>query len=135
KQEVLTGFVLGFPAALFEKVAQIGQGLPRACHHNRMALSHFQTYFAIRSVSRLTVAPNCLKPSVVLASVWGMSATLKRSAATSTTVKLTPSTATEPFDTICAANSGGQVNQTVSQSPDRRRSAIRPIPSMWPCTR
>src|SRR5262245_44428173 len=86
------------------------------------------------SVSRLTVAPGCLKPSVVTSSVCGIRATLKRSAATSTTVRLTPSTATDPLATICAASSGGQANQTVSQSPCGSRSATRPTPSTWPWT-
>ena len=78
---------------------------------------HFQTYFASRSVSRLTGAPTSLKPRVVCSSVCGISATLNRSLSTSTSVRLTPSTATDPLLTICAASSAGQANQTVSHSP------------------
>jgi hypothetical protein len=40
-----------------------------------------------------------LSPSVVTRAVWGMSATVKPSSSTSTTVRLTPSTAIEPFST------------------------------------
>src|SRR5438093_5854903 len=61
---------------------------------------HFQTYFAKRSVSRFTLVPGCLNPRVVLVRVCGISATLNRSLLTSTSVRLTPSTATDPLGTI-----------------------------------
>ena len=44
----------------------------------------------------LTASPGCLNPSVVTVSVCGIRATLNRSASTSTSVRLTPSTATDP---------------------------------------
>src|SRR5262249_58888558 len=110
--------VVRHDAAFLEEVAKVRLGLSGGCHCGGGRFSrYFQTYLARTSVSRLTVAPGCLKPSVVTSSVCGIRATLKRSAATSTTVRLTPSTATDPLATICAASSGGQANQTVSQSP------------------
>jgi phosphatidate cytidylyltransferase len=47
---------------------------------------------------------------VVLASVWGISATLNSAGVTSTSVRLTPSTATEPLLAICATRASGAAN-------------------------
>src|SRR5258708_4851226 len=78
---------------------------------------HFQTYLARMSVSKLTVAPLGLKPRVVSAKVCGINATLNRSSATSTKVRLIPSTVMDPLGTIWAANGPEQETQTRSQSP------------------
>ena len=59
------------------------------------------TYLNTRSVSRFTGASTSRRPSVVLASVCGMRATANAVWLTSTTVRLTPSIATEPFGAIC----------------------------------
>ncbi len=59
----------------------------------------FSTYLAIRSTSRLTARPGAARPSVVRSSVSGMSDTAKPRWSTSVTVRLTPSTAIEPFST------------------------------------
>ena len=57
------------------------------------------------------------EPSVVESSVWGISITLNRSASTLTSVRLTPSTAIDPFGTICAASAAGQRNAMKTHSP------------------
>src|SRR5262249_14137638 len=78
---------------------------------------HLKTYLASKSVSRFTAEPGRLNPNVVRSRVWGIRATLKLSVVTSTRVRLTPSTATDPLGTIWAASSAGQENQTSSHSP------------------
>src|SRR5207247_718534 len=57
------------------------------------------TYLAIMSTSRFTRSPADLRPKVVTAAVWGMTATVKPSSRTSTTVRLHPSTVMDPFTT------------------------------------
>src|SRR5439155_3975635 len=57
------------------------------------------TYFASTSTSRFTGSPGSTRPSVVTSSVCGIRATVKRWSSTAATVRLTPSTATEPFST------------------------------------
>ena len=66
-------------------------------------------------------SPTGLEPSVVAASVCGIRATLKRSGVTSTSVRLTPSTATEPFDTIGASKFAGRRTRS---SPTRPAAAL-----------
>src|SRR5262249_43608185 len=61
--------------------------------------SRRSTYLAIRSASRLTAAPLSLCPRVVTARVCGMTATSKLSSPRAATVRLIPSTATDPFAT------------------------------------
>src|SRR5207244_3949482 len=125
-------FVLEADAALLEERAQVGQRLPGRRWHQRYwvrgqgpapsrSWRYFQTYFASSSVSRLTADPGPLKPSVVCSNVCGIRATEKRSRSTSTTVRLMPSTATEPLGTIWAASSCGQRNQTVTHAPSVSR--------------
>src|SRR5205085_11638339 len=57
------------------------------------------TYFASTSTSRFTGSPGPARPSVVTASVCGIRATVNRRSSTAATVRLTPSTATDPFST------------------------------------
>src|SRR5450759_4056925 len=64
-------------------------------------------YFASMSASTLTGAPMGLAFSVVLSSVWGMTAAVKPSAVTSATVSEIPSIATEPFGTSKADTVSG----------------------------
>ena len=59
----------------------------------------------------------------------GIRATLNCSACTSTSVRLIPSTATDPFGTIRCANSGGTRNHMVIHSPSRTISSTTPVPS------
>ena len=64
--------------------------------------SSLSTYLAIMSASRLTASPGCLWPSVVRSSVSGIRLTSSQAAAGAggaETVRLMPSTATEPFST------------------------------------
>src|SRR6185436_194646 len=67
----------------------------------RRALAHrsssFSTCFAITSTSRLTGRPGLPLPSVVRSRVSGISETENPVSSTSVTVRLTPSTVTEPF--------------------------------------
>ena len=64
-----------------------------------------------------------------------MRATLKLVASTSTTVRLTPSIATDPFAAIWASREAGAVNRQVLHSPSSWREASHPRPSTWPVTR
>src|SRR5207249_2354388 len=57
------------------------------------------TYFASTSTSTFTGSPRSARPSVVTSSVCGTSATVKRVPSSAATVRLTPSTATDPFST------------------------------------
>src|SRR6185295_11720764 len=57
------------------------------------------TYLARTSTSRWTRSPGARLPSVVASNVCGMSATSKLSDPRAETVRLTPSTVTEPFST------------------------------------
>ena len=59
----------------------------------------FSTYLATTSTSRLTGAPGSAAPSVVRASVSGISDTENQSSPTPTTVSDTPLTAIDPFST------------------------------------
>ena len=55
----------------------------------------------------VTLSPTCNGPRVVTANVNGIRATLNRSGSLSTIVKLTPSTAIEPFGARNGASRGG----------------------------
>src|SRR6202011_173784 len=55
------------------------------------------TYLATTSVSRVTPSPGWRVPGVVTASVCGINATSKLSSSTAVTVRLIPSTVTDPF--------------------------------------
>src|SRR5262249_21451533 len=129
-EEVLPELVLGPDAALLEEVAQVRERLPLRGGHVAhgfccWASRHFQTYFARMSVSRFTVSRGRLRPSVGWSGVWGIGATLKPPAVTSTSVRLTPSTATDPLGTICAASSAGHENHTPSHGPSGTRRSMR----------
>ena len=93
------------------------------------------TYLARTSVSRFTRSPILRRPSVVTASVCGIRATLKRSSSTSTSVRLTPSTATEPLLAIWRVSAGGTRNHIVHQSASSMRRSTVPTASMWPVTK
>src|SRR5690606_10935892 len=75
----------------------VGQLLDGGEFGHRVAPSMRSTYLAITSTSMLTRSPGWRVPSVVTANVCGMRATSKPESVTPATVRLTPSTATEPF--------------------------------------
>src|SRR5262249_35229312 len=105
------------------------------------APSSRSTYFARTSTSRLTGSPTVVPPSVVSASVVGISPTSNQPGPTAVTVRLPPSTATEPFSATSRASSAGSPNRTCSHGcwppgsePPPCRARSMPVPSTWPCT-
>src|SRR6185312_453604 len=95
----------------------------------------FSTYFASTSTSRLTVRPGTAEPRLVRSRVSGIRETLSDSASTALTVRLTPSTAIDPFSTTYRSRSGAAAIRTTRAKPSSRTSAIVPSPSTWPCTK
>ena len=80
----------------------------------------------------LTGSPTARTPRVVTDSVCGISITLKVSGVTVTSVRLTPSIATEPLPTICRSKGAG-VRKTMSiHSPERRIASTVATPSTCP---
>ena len=75
------------------------------------------------------------QPRLVHARVCGIIFTPKRFCATSLTVRLTPSSATEPFGAIKGISSSGASKTNRTNSASGRRSTIRAMPSTWPKTR
>src|SRR5262249_42345385 len=78
--------------------------LDRAERHRQIpsreiGVSNRSTYLARRSTSMLTGASASLCPSVVTASVWGITATSTAASPTAATVRLIPSPAIDPFST------------------------------------
>ena len=110
-QEILTQPALGRDPALGEQVPEVRLGLSTASGRGDQIRQDaavvnlfifrksFCTCLARMSVSMLTRSPGRIVPSVVTARVWGMSMTEKASGPTSTSVRLTPSTAIEPLGT------------------------------------
>src|SRR5207302_553559 len=98
------------------------------------AASSRSTYLARTSASRFTIAPGRTMPSVVTAHVWGIRHTVNRSPAVPATVRLTPSTATDPLSTMYRATGAGASISIHQSSPRRSRPVMRPTPSTWPCT-
>ena len=83
----------------------------------------------------LTRSPGRMMPSVVIASVWGMSMTEKASGQTSTSVRLTPSTAIDPLDTRRGVQAGSMPKARNSHSPSCRRSRSVAVVSICPWTK
>ena len=81
-----------------EVVLRVGEADPvqRLEPHRAASLS---TYFATTSTSRFTSSPSATPPSVVTSRVCGMSATVNELSPRPAIVRLTPSTAMEPFST------------------------------------
>ena len=69
-----------------------------------------------------TRSPGLSSPRVVTARVWGMSMTENPSDQTSTSVRLTPSTAIDPLETSKRVQEGSSVKARNSHSPSCRRS-------------
>src|SRR5256885_4942793 len=75
------------------------------------------TYLPIRSVSRLTLSPTLRARKLVCRKVNGMIAVEKPSLLQSLTVRLMPSTATDPFDTRKDARRAGARKVKIVNSP------------------
>src|SRR4030066_2494385 len=97
--------------------------------------SQLYTYFPPMSHSRLTNPPPRRPPRFVPSSVRGMSSTSKVDGPSEATVRLTPSTATDPLGTRKGRRAVGK--ETVSLFPGGREVALRtfPTPPTWPLTR
>src|SRR5438128_1406470 len=83
---------------------ELSSGL-RGHRGSPLTLSTRSTYFPITSISRLTLRPGLRAPRVVRSSVCGISMISKAPASRAATVRLTPSTATEPWGMSRGANS------------------------------
>src|SRR5262249_18022629 len=103
ERDVLVGCVLpAIRATRSARSARSGRSWLRVRHGRAPPGSRRSTYLAITSTSMLTLSPTAALPRVVLASVSGIRLTSNQLAASSSgltadTVRLTPSTATEPF--------------------------------------
>src|SRR5439155_11269306 len=78
-------------------VPPLAQQEPLGAQLGHVRVVSFSTYFASTSASRLTRPPGSSRPSVVTASVCGISATAKPLWSVAATVRLVPWTAIEPF--------------------------------------
>src|SRR5438552_1970273 len=107
-----------------------------AAHHAPFTASDRCTYLPITSVSMLTARPAASRPSVVTASVCGISITSKAASSSDATVRLTPSTATEPWG-ISSGASPRSRKAILTRAVDSTRvtASTVPVPSTWPRTR
>src|SRR5208337_4407692 len=140
-EEILSHAVPGRDTPLGEEAAQVRLGLTNR-HREAPRLretphfpSSLATCLARMSVSMLTRSPGLSNPSVVTARVCGMSMTEKPSVQTSTSVRLTPSTAIDPLGTSSPIQAGSRVNARNSHSPSDRRSLSTAVASMCPWTK
>src|SRR6185369_4130093 len=93
-------------------------------------------YLPITSISRLTVWPGASVPNVVTASVCGITITSNACRSSAATVRLTPSTATDPCGTSSGASAGpGSSIRTRAVDSTRVTRSTVPMPSTWPRTR
>src|SRR6267142_1478344 len=93
-------------------------------------------YLPITSTSRFVACPGVSRPSVVTASVCGISITSKLKSANAATVRLTPSTATDPWGISSGSSSRpGSVIRTRAVDSTRVTASTVPTPSTWPRTR
>src|SRR5438874_2694873 len=86
------------------------------------------------STSRFTTAPSPRSPRFVRRSVSGINDTEKPCSPTEETVRLTPSTATEPFSTMYRARPGPASISSTRANPSARAPSTVPVPSTCPCT-
>src|SRR5262245_22870229 len=93
------------------------------------------TYLPTRSHSRLTGSCTRARARFVCSIVYGTSWTTKCSVRRPATVRLMPSTATEPLWTKNGANDAGKLTVNQWNSCSGRSSSIRPTPSTCPCTK
>ena len=76
----------------------------------------------MRSTSRLSACPGASFPSVVTAQVCGTRSTPKSAPSTRPTVRLTPSSATEPFSAMKRASPAGAAIVAWSEPPSSRHA-------------
>src|SRR5450432_79825 len=93
------------------------------------------TYLPMTSASTFTRVPADFCPRVVRACVSGTSATEKLSRPRVLTVRLTPSSATEPFSMKNGASSGESETSSTSAPASVRAAFTVHTPSTWPRTR
>src|SRR6185503_3960319 len=87
------------------------------------------------SHSRFTRSWTFSDDSAVLAHVNGMIITSNMLAPSPATVRLTPSTATEPLRMKYGARLRSKDTVSQCESPSGRISSTTPVPSTWPCTK
>src|SRR5262249_9928292 len=93
-------------------------------------LSDRSTYFPITSISRFTRRPGLKPLSVVRSSVCGMTMTSKARSSSAATVRLTPSTATEPLGMSKGARAGSCHSKRMrAVSPSVSETVTSPTPS------
>src|SRR5215470_1426619 len=93
-------------------------------------LSDRSTYLPITSISRFTRRPGLQLPSVVRSSVCGMTMTSKARSSSAATVRLTPSTATEPLGMSSGARAGScHSTRMRAVSPSVSYAVTSPMPS------
>src|SRR5207245_2166446 len=108
-------------------------GDPRRAHRTASpasrASSRRSRCLASTSTSRFTAAPSARPPRLVRRSVSGISDTEKPCSPTALTVRLTPSTATEPFSTIYRASPASVSMSSTRAQPSTRAPVTVPVPS------
>src|SRR5262245_18032237 len=93
-------------------------------------------YLPITSTSMFVALPGSSRPSVVTASVCGINITSKLRSPSAATVRLTPSTATDPWGISSGSSSRlGSVIRTRAVDSTRVTASTVPTPSTWPRTR
>src|SRR2546426_2048676 len=108
----------------------------KRCHVVPLNASERTRYLPITSASMFVACPGLSRPSVVTASVCGISITSKLSSANPATVRLTPSTATDPWGISNGSSSRpGSVIRTRAVDSTRVTASTVPTPSTWPKTR
>src|SRR5437899_1409680 len=105
-------------------------------HVAPLSASDRTRYLPIRSASTFVACPGLSRPSVVAASVYGISMTSKLMSPSAATVRLTPSTATDPWGISSGSSSrlGSAIRTRVVDS-TRVISFTVPTPSTCPSTR
>src|SRR2546428_9046 len=105
-------------------------------HVAPLSASDRTRYFPIRSASTFVACPGLSRPSVVAASVYGISMTSKLMSPSAATVRLTPSTATDPWPISSGSSSRlGSAMRTRVVDSTRVTSSTVPTPSTCPSTR
>src|SRR5437016_4393102 len=101
-----------------------------------LSASERTRYLPITSASMFVACPGLSRPSVVTASVCGISMTSKVRSPSAATVRLTPSTATEPWGISRGSRSRlGSVTRTRAVDSTRVTASTVPTPSTCPRTR
>src|SRR5690348_1043039 len=101
----------------------------------RLCFIMLSTYFARMSHSMFTTSPVRISRRFVFALVWGMIANSATPSRQRATVRLIPSTASDPFSATYRCNSAGMLTPSHQLSPRSANSFTRPTPSTCPCTK